>query len=69
MHSSKFSMLKDVTLKHNKSKLRGREQMGIGTMILDQNLRQLYRIRKTGFEGNNSSNFMATLLTIKHTMT
>ena len=30
-----FSMLKDITLKHNKSKLSGREQMGIGTMILD----------------------------------
>ena len=60
MHSSKFSMLKDVTLKHNKSKLKtmngqlqyefrsGREQMGIGTMILDQNLGQLYLIRNTG---------------------
>ena len=35
MHSSKFSMLKDVTLKHNKSKLSGREKKGIGTIRLD----------------------------------
>ena len=48
MHSSKFSMQRNVTLKHNKSKLSGREQMGIGTMILDQNLGKLYLIRNTG---------------------